>query len=227
MARKPFHPFLKKPARSTVLRRLSSIEPDARRFWRWLQAKLRKEKLVDDSDVLLDATTIEPVLFARVNESVLERFNGCNFGKKVVEKRWFFGRKVHLMSAPNGTMVSFRITAGNVHDRRVFHRIVKPKNKEVTADSGYRGAKRAQGQKLKLTKPFSQEKRQRQLNGKRVGAERVFNALKKLGLEHGVLVKTARSLGSQILAVLTCLLGIQYLNLKKRRKPLAYAAFLL
>jgi len=42
-----------------------------------------------------------------------------------------------------------------------------------------------------------------------------------------VLVKTARSLGSQILAVLTCLLGIQYLNLKKRRKPLTYAAFLL
>jgi hypothetical protein len=203
------------------------MEPEERQFWCWLQNKLRQEGLLDDSDVLLDATTIEPVLFARVNESVLERFNNCNFGKKVVEKRWFFWRKVHLLSAPNGTMVSFRITSGNIHDRRVFHRIVKSKNKEVTADSGYRGVKRAQGEKLKLTKPFSQEKRQRQLNGKRVGVERVFNVLKKLGLEHGVLVKTARSLGSHILAVLTCLLGIQYLNLKKSIKPLAYAAFIL
>lgn len=169
----------------------------------------------------------EPVLFARVNESVLERFKGCNFGKKVVEKRWFFGQKVHLLSAPNGTMISCRLTADHVHDRRVFHRIVKPVNKEVTADSGYRGIKRAKVQKLNLTKPFSQEKRQRQLNGKRVDIERVFTALKKLGLEHGVLVKTARSLGAHILAVLTCLLGIQYLNLKEGLKPLAYGRFLL
>jgi hypothetical protein len=78
--------------------------------------------------MLLDATTIEPVLFARVNESVLARFQGCNFGKKVVEKRWFFGKKVHLLSMPNGTMISFRLTAGSIHDRRVFHRIVKAKH---------------------------------------------------------------------------------------------------
>ncbi|MFX8848696.1 hypothetical protein ABTM68_20780, partial [Acinetobacter baumannii] len=82
-------------------------------FWCWLQAKLRQEGALHQNDVLLDATTIEPVLFARVNDSVLERFQGCNFGKKVVEKRWFFGRKVHLLSTPNGTMVSFRLTAGN------------------------------------------------------------------------------------------------------------------
>jgi IS5 family transposase len=206
---------------------LSLIEQDARLFWRWLQAKLRTEGLVELGDVLLDATTIEPVLFARVNESVLERFNGCNFGKKVVEKRWFFGKKVHLLSAPNGTMVSFRLTAGNIHDRRVFHRIVKARHREVTGDSGYRGVKRAKGQKLRLTKPFSQEKRQRHLNGKRVGAERVFNVLKKLGLEHGVLVKTTQSLSSHILSVLACLLAIQYLNLKKGLKPLAYGRFML
>lgn len=219
--------FLKKTAQSTVLRRLSLIESNARLFWRWLQVKLRREGLVKLEDVLLDATTLEPVLFARVNESVLERFQGCNFGKKVVEKRWFFGRKVHLLSATNGTMLSFRLTAGNVHDRRVFHRIVKPGNKEATADSGYRGVKRAKSQKLNLTRPFSQEKRQRQLNGKRVGIERGFAALKKLGIEHGVIVKTARSLGSHILAVLTCLLAIQYLNLKEGLKPLAYGRFLL
>ena len=203
------------------------MKSDARQFWRWLQAKLSRERLVEDRDVLLDATTIEPVLFARVNESVLRRFSGSNFGKKVVEKRWFFGRKVHLLSAPNGTMISFRLTAGNIHDRRGLHRIVKSKNKEVTADSGYRGVKRAKSQQLNLTKPFSQEKRQRLLNGKRVGVEKVFNILKKLDLEHCVLVKTAQSLSSHILAVLTCLLGIQYLNLKKHQKPLAYAAFLL
>ncbi len=206
---------------------MSLIEPDARLFWNWLQRRLRDEGLVELADVLLDATTIEPVLFARVNESVLERFSGCNFGKKVVEKRWFFGRKVHLLSHPNGTMIAYRLTAGNIHDRRVFHRIVKSKHQEVTGDSGYRGVQRAKGEKLRLTKPFSQEKRQRKLNGKRVGAERVFTALKKLGLEHGVLVKTARSLGSHILSVLTCLLGIQYLNLKKGLKPLAYGRFLL
>ena len=206
---------------------MSLIEPDARQFWRWLQGKFRCEGLIEHGDVLLDATTLEPVLFARVNESVLARFKGCNFGKKVVEKRWFFGRKVHLLSTTNGTMISFRLTAGNVHDRRVFHRIIKSGHKEVTADSGYRGVKRAKGQKLNLTRPFSQEKRQRQLNGKRVGIERVFTALKKLGLEHGLIVKTTRSLGSHILAVLTCLLGIQYLNLKEGLKPLAYGRFLL
>lgn len=123
------------------------MEVDARLFWCWLQRKLKSEGLVDRTDVLLDATTIEPVLFARVNESVLARFQGCNFGKKVVEKRCFFGRKVHLLSMPNGTMISFRLTTGSIHDRRVFHRIVKSSNKELTADSGYRGVKRAKGQK--------------------------------------------------------------------------------
>lgn len=78
-----------------------------------------------------------------------------------------------------------------------------------------------------LSKPFSKARRQRELNGKRVGAERGFNVLKKLGLEHGVIVKTARSLGAHILAVLTCLLGMQYLNLKQGLKPLAYGRFLL
>jgi len=97
----------------------------------------------------------------------------------------------------------------------------------VTADSGYRGERGFSGQKLALTQPFAQSARQRKLAGKRVCIERVNNMLKKLGLEGRMIIKNSRSLASHLMAVLTCTLGIQYLNLKKRQSPLAYAAFLL
>jgi hypothetical protein len=71
-----------KPARKTVEHRLLVIEPLAREFWRWLQIKLQNEHWVELEDVLLDATTIECVLFARVTENTQERFAGCRFGKK-------------------------------------------------------------------------------------------------------------------------------------------------
>lgn len=71
-----------KPRQSTVMERLIRIEPLAREFWCWLQKKLRKEGLVTQADVLLDATTIEAVLFARANEPVKQRFPGCRIGKK-------------------------------------------------------------------------------------------------------------------------------------------------
>lgn len=198
----------------------------ARAFWRWLQLKLRKERLVELDDVLLDATTIEVVLFARVSDSVKARFPHCWFGKKVVEKRWFFGRKLHLLSTPKGTMVSHRMTSGNMHDKRKFHSLVDERHTTVTADGGYRGIQRARGKQLNLTKPFCKGKNQRKLNGKRVGVERVFNVLKKLNLEKGVIVKTPQSLDSHVMSVLTCLLGIQYLNLKRGLNPLRYARFL-
>lgn len=189
--------------------------------------KLRKEALVELEDVLLDATCIEAVLFARVDESVQERFKDCAFGKKVVEKRWFFGRKLHLLSSPKGTMISFRLTSGNIHDSRVFSKLNHKRFKRLTGDSGYRGARGLPGQKLAITQPFATATQQRQLNGKRVGIERVFNGLKKLNLEKGLILKNAQSLGSHILSVLTCLLGIQYLNLKQGLKPMAYGRFLL
>jgi transposase len=146
--------------------------------------------------------------------------------KKVVEKRWFYGKKLHLISAPNGTMIRFRLTRGSPHDSRAFSSLNSKNFKRLTADSAYRAVGIRQDQKIAITKPFSQQKRQRQLNGKRVGIERVFNTLKRLNLEKGIVVKNARSLGSHILAVLTCLLAVQYVNLIEGFKPLAIHRFL-
>lgn len=215
-----------KPAYKTMMHRLIQIEPVAREFWRWLQLKLQVEHLVELEDVLLDATTIEVVLFARVGESTLERLKDCNFGKKTTEDRWFFGKKLHLISAPNGTMIRFRLTSGNPHDSRKFSSLNSKKFKRVTGDSAYRAVGVRQGQKKAISKPFSKEKRQRQLHAKRVGVERVFNALKHLNLEKGVVIKQARSLGAHILAVLTCLLAVQYVNLVEWLRPLEIQRFL-
>lgn len=57
----------KRPSLVTQYRHLNQMEPLARQFWHWLQRRLQVEKLLSFEDVLLDATTIEAVLFARVN----------------------------------------------------------------------------------------------------------------------------------------------------------------
>lgn len=175
----------------------------------------------------MDSTSIEVVLFARVEESCVERFPDCNIGWKTTEKRWYFGKKLHLACTAKGIIISFRLTRASIHDSRVYAKLNQKKFKVVTADSGYRGERGFQGQRLALTQPFATSERQRQLAGKRVCVERVNNVLKKLGLEGRMILKTSRSLGSHLLAVLTCVLGIQYLNVKIGRSPLAYAAFLL
>ncbi len=206
---------------------MSNIEPFAREFWRWLQLKLRGEELVSLEDVLIDSTSIEVVLYARVGESCVERFLDCNIGWKTVQKRYYFGRRLHLATAPNGTMLGFRLIKASVHDSRVYSKLNKKRFKVVTGDSAYKGERGYSGQRLGLTKPFATSKRQRKLAGKRVCIERVNNMLKKLGLEGRMILKTSQSLASHLLAVLTCTLAIQYLNLKKGRSPLAYATFLL
>jgi hypothetical protein len=202
---------------------LSSVEPLARQFWNWLQ----KQQAIDETELLLDSTTIEATLFARVTEETENNFLGCRFGKKTTEDRWFYGLRLHVAVTPCGRMRRFRLTGGNRNDGREFPRLVKAKTRKVTVDRGYRSAKPKQGQKIAMTQGFSRNKRQRKLNGKRVVVEQVFKALKKLTLEKGILVKTARSLRSHVLAVLACFSAIQLLNTKKSRSPLSYAAFLL
>lgn len=123
-------------------------------------------------------------------------------------------------------MLAFRLSKGNLFDSRMFFSIVKAKCRNITGDSAYRAKKPREGQQLTCTQPFSKRKLDRGKHGKRVAIERTFNVLKKLGLEKGVIVKTAQSLTSHVLAVLTCLLGIQYLNLKQGFKPLAYGRFI-
>lgn len=144
----------------------------------------------------------------------------------MVEKRWFFGRKLHLLTNAGSVLLRFRITSGNLFDSRKFHSLVQPKNKRITGDPAYR-AKKPKAGRLFITKPFAKERHLRKRNGKRTGIERVFGALKDLGLEKGVVVKCARSLGTHILAVLACFLSVQYLNLKEGLSPLAYGRFLM
>lgn len=207
------------------MRRLASLEATLRLFWRWLQLKLRKEDLIDLKDVLLDATCIEVVLFARVDDFTQERFPDCRFGKKVTENRWFYGRKLHLSVHPNSTLISFRLTSGNIHDSQVLSRINKVTIKSITMDSAYRGLRGFKGQILSITKPFGVGIQQRLKTANRSAIERVNNVLKKLFLE-GSTVKNSQSLNSHILSVVTSLLAVQYVNLKHTRRPLAYKAFL-
>ena len=145
----------------------------------------------------------------------------------MIEKRWFFGRKLHLLTMPNGLMLSFRLSSGNVFDSRLFHSLVKDKCKMITGDSAYRAKKPPKGTRTRITKPFAKRKKARNLHGKRVAIERVFGGLKKLGLEKGVILKHPASQGSHILAVLTCLLAIQYLNLQEGLQPMTYGRFLM
>jgi len=215
----------KKPAKSTVLRQLSEIEPVARLFWCWLQSKMRLEKLISFDDVLIDSTSIEVVLYARVEESAVGRFPDCNIGWKTTEKRYYFGQKLHLGVMPSGVALSFRLTPASCSDHKGFAKLNKTKIKSVTGDSGYKGDKGFAGQKIALTKPWGQSLKQRMLNGKRVRIEQVFNVLKELGLEGRLVLKNSRSLGSHLLSVLTCFLAIQYRNLKDGLSPLRYARF--
>ena len=178
-------------------------------------------------EALMDSTCIEVVLYARVGESCVERFPDCNIGWKTVEKRYYFGKRLHLVTAPDGTILGFRLLKASVHDSRVYSKLNKKRFKVVTADSGYRGERGFSGQRLALTRPFATSQTQRKLAGKRVCIERVNHVLKKLGLEGRMILKNSRSLASHLLSVLTCTLAIQYLNLKRRRSPLAYKYFLL
>ena len=92
-------------------------------------------------------------------------------------------------------------------------------------DSAYRGLRGFKGQRLSITKPFGVGMQQRLKTAKRTAVERVNNVLKKLFLEDST-VKCSQSLDSHILSVVTCLLAVQYVNLKHGRRPLAYKAFL-
>jgi hypothetical protein len=201
------------------------LGPLLRLFWRWLQLKLRKESLIELKDVLLDATCIEVVLFARVDDYTQERFPDCQFGKKVTQDRWFYGKKLHLLVHPNSTLIRFRLSPGNPHDSRLFSRINKATIKSITMDSAYSGLRGLKGQNLFVTKPFGVGIRQRFYTGKRTAVERVNNALKRLLLEDAT-VKNSQSLDSHLLSVLACLLAVQYVNLKRGCRPLSYKAFL-
>lgn len=222
-----FLPFLKKPSPSTVLRQLYSIEPVARQFWTWLQTKMQREDILSFDDVLIDSTSIEVVLYARVEESAVGRFPNCNIGWKTVEKRYYFGQKLHLSCMPIGLALSFRLTPASCSDHKGFAKLNKTKIKSVTGDSGYKGDKGYTGQKISLTKPWGQSTKQRLLNAKRVTVEQVFRVLKSLGLEDMLILKNARSLGSHVVSVLACFLAIQYCNLKQGFSPLSYKRFLL
>ena len=201
------------------------MEPSLRLFWRWLQLKLRKEKLLEIKDALLDATCIEVVLFVRVDDFTQERFPDCKFGWKPTEKRWFYGRKLHLLVHPNSTLIRFRLTSGNIHDSKVFSRVNKTTIHSITMDSAYSGLRGLKGQKLIVTKPFGVGIRQRFYAGQRVAVERVNNALKRLLLEDTT-AKDSQSLDSHLLSVLVCLLAVQYANLSMGRNPLSYKGFL-
>jgi len=201
------------------------LEPSLRLFWRWLQLRLRQEKLIELKDVLLDATCIEVVLFVRVDDYTQERFPDCQFGRKVTQNRWFYGKKLHLLVHPNSTLIRFRLTSGNIHDSKAFSRINKTTIQTITMDSAYSGLRGLKGQKLIRTKPFGVGIKQRFYTGKRTAIERVNNALKRLLLEDTT-VKDSQSLNSHVLSVLACLLAVQYVNLKRGRTPLSYKAFL-
>ena len=188
---------------------------------------MRSEALLSFDKVLFDSTSIEVILYARVAESAVGRFPDCNIGWKTTEKRWYFGRKLHLSCMPNGILLNFRLTAASLSDHKGFSKLNKSPIKEVTCDSGYRGDKGFEKQRIVLTQPWGQSQQQRLINGQRVKIEQVFNVLKELGLEERLKLKTSRSLGSHLLAVLTCFLAIQYANLKKGLSPLAYGRFLL
>lgn len=186
---------------------------------------MRVEGLISFEDMLMDSTGIEVVLYARVEESAVGRFPDCNIGWKTTEKRYYFGQKLHLSCMPNGVMLNYRITAASLSDHKGFAKLNKKKTRSVTADSGYKGDKGFEGQKIALTKPWGQSLKQRMLNGKRVTIEQVFNVLKELGLEGRLVLKNSRSLGSHLLSVLTCFLAIQYRNLKDGLSPLRYGRF--
>jgi len=188
---------------------------------------MRCEGMLSFEDVLFDSTSIEVVLYTRVEESAVGRFPDCNIGWKTTEKRYYFGRKLHLSCMPNGTLLNFRLTAASLSDHKGFAKLNNTKIDKVTCDSGYQGEKGFAGQAISLTKPWGQSQHQRFLNGKRVTIEQVFNVLKELGLEERLKLKNSRSLGSHLLSVLTCFLAIQYTNLKKGLSPLAYGRFLL
>lgn len=183
------------------------------------------EQQLDWDDVLIDSTSIEAVLYARVEESAVGRFPDCNIGWKTVEKRWYFGRKLHATCMPNGVLLNFRLTRASMSDVRGFGKLNKPKIRTFTGDSAFRGHRGFARQKIACTKPWGQSRRLRQLSAKRVRIEQVFNVLKKLGLEGLLILKTSRSLGSHVLAVLTCFSAIQHLNLKQGLSPLAYGRF--
>ena len=185
------------------------------------------ENLLSWEDVLFDSTSVEVVLYARVEESAVGRFPDCNIGWKTTQKRWYFGKKLHLSCMLSGVSLNFRLTAASLSDHKGFAKLNKTEIITVTCDSGYRGDKGFSGQTIALTKPWGQSEQQRLKNGKRVKIEQVFNVLKELGLEGRLRLKNSRSLGSHLLAVLTCFLAIQYANLKKGLSPLAYGRFLL
>lgn len=182
---------------------------------------------MDFDQLLVDSTSLEVVLAQRVSDKTENRFNGSNICLKTIRKCWYFGKKVHILVAENGTLFRFRTSKASEHDSRLLCRFKLKQNKGLTGDSAYKGKESHVGGKLNLTRPWGTKKAERQLAGKRCTVEKVFNVLKELGLEGRHKVRCARSLGSHISACLACVLGIQYINLKSGLSPLRYKHFVL
>lgn len=206
---------------------MSDITETARLFWRWGQLKIRGEALVSLEEAIVDSSSIEALLFARVGESAIGRFPDCNFNRKTIRKCWYFGKNAFFAVSQNGVLLRYRLVRASTAELRGLAKLNSPKFRKVTGDSGYRGHKGYDGQKIALTKPWGAKTHERKLASKRSVLERVINLLKDLGFEGSARVKTARSLDSQLTSVLACVSAIQYLNLKRGRSPLSYKAFLL
>ena len=182
---------------------------------------------LDFEHVVMDSTSIEAVLYARVGESQLARFPDCNIGWKTTQKRYYFGQKLHLATSLSGVMLNFRLTKASLSDHKGFAKLNNPKIRSLSLDSGYKGDKGFAGQELIFTKPWGTSLVQRFLNGQRVVVEQVFGFLKHLGLEGWYRLKTSRSLGSHVCAVLACFRAIQLLNLRAGLNPCQFKRFLL
>lgn len=121
-------------SRSRFSRRLKRLKPIIRQIF-YLMAEMAKQNC---SVFQIDSFPVKVCHNIRISRCRL--VHGEDYrGKNESKREYFYGFKVHILTAENGHVVEFQIVAGEAHDSKAFDlfEFDLPEGSETYADSAY------------------------------------------------------------------------------------------
>lgn len=121
-------------SRSRFSRRLKRLKPIIRQIF-YLMAEMSKQNC---SVFQIDSFPVKVCHNIRISRCRLVKGKDYR-GKNESKKEYFYGFKVHILTAENGQVVEFQVVAGETHDSKAFDlfEFDLPQGSETYADSAY------------------------------------------------------------------------------------------